>query len=501
MAGRRDQGTGAASAGAASVTLADLASSALEHSSSLPSLPVTGISQDHRKVEPGHLFVARVGAKFDGHRYIRLAVERGAIAVVGARDLDPVLPWRRVPYIRVADDRVALARLAAEFHGRPSRNMTIVGVTGTDGKTTTSFLLHHLLSERIPCALASTVAVRSRNGELPLEGHFTTPEATEVQSYLARFLADGCSHAVLESSSHALAMHRLDQVDFDLAVWTNLSAEHLDYHGTLEDYRSAKVDLVRRARTAVLNRDDPNYEEFRVAASRVVEYGSTPGGAWRAEAVSEAQDGLSFTACHAGRDYRALVPMVGTFNVQNALAALAAAAELGLEPAYLVDRLSTFPGVPGRMQVVHAGKFTVVVDFAHTGPALEKALAALRPVVEGRLLLVMGAAGERDPGKRAPLGAAAARGADVIYLTEEDHRSEPLERILDQLEDAARTAGAGPDRIHRVPNRREAIAAAIGAAGDGDLVLLAGKGHETSLERSTETLPWDEAAEALSHLG
>ncbi|MEX2535387.1 MAG: UDP-N-acetylmuramoyl-L-alanyl-D-glutamate--2,6-diaminopimelate ligase [Trueperaceae bacterium] len=462
---------------------------------------VTGVSQDHRKVAPGHIFIARVGAKFDGHRYARLAIERGAIAVVGVLDAGPTLPWGATPYVRVSDDRVAVARLAAAFHGHPSRSLTTVGITGTDGKTTVSTLLHHLLSAGVRCGLISTAGVRAHDVALPLEGHFTTPEASEVQGYLAAFRDARCTHVVLESSSHALAMHRLDEVDYDVAVWTNLSAEHLDYHGSLEAYREAKLQLVRRAPVAVLNRDDPEFAVFsKATAGTVIDYGLHDSASWRAEAVKESPAGLAFDVRAGAHRCRAFLPMLGTFNVHNALAALAAASHLGVELELLVERLANFPGVPGRMQMIQSTPFAVVIDFAHTGPALEKALAALRPAVRGRILLVVGAAGERDPGKRRPLGRAAASGADLTFFTEEDYRSESLEAILDELEAGAVEAGATSERMVRVTDRREAIAAAISRAREGDLVLLAGKGHESTLERGDESLPWDEAEEARRQL-
>lgn len=488
------------------MTLRELAHEALGIRAALPKVEVTGICQDHRKVRPGYVFVARVGAKVDGHRYVRLAIEQGAVAIVGVRDTVPTLPWQATPYLRVADDRSAVARLAATFHRHPSRRMIALGVTGTDGKTTVSFLLHHLLSGLTRTGLISTAAVRCHDLPLPLEGHFTTPEASEVQGYLAAFRDAGCSHVVLESSSHALAMHRLDEVDYDIGVWTNLSAEHLDYHGSLEEYREAKLELIRRSPVAVLNRDDEHFNHFSAAApGTVITYGLHPEAQWRARAIEVSANGLEFELLANGAAHRVRLPMLGRFNVHNALAALsagdAAGAEAGSALPALIERLAAFPGVPGRMQMVHAGEFSVVVDFAHTAPALEKALAALRPSVSGRILLVIGAAGERDPGKRRPLGRAAGEGAELIFFTEEDHRSEPLEAILDELEAGAREVGTEQERLRRVSDRREAIAEAIAEARPGDLVLLAGKGHEATLERGAETIPWDEAAEARRHLG
>lgn len=484
------------------MTLPELLAEALGRPFALPAVPVTGVAQDHRKVTAGSLFVARRGARFDGHRYMRLAIDAGAVAVVGSRDVGPVLPWRATPYVRVEDDRLAVARLAAAFHRHPSRDLATLGVTGTDGKTTVSFLLHHLLSSvDDPCGLISTAAVRSADAQLPVEGHFTTPEATEVQAYLARFRDDGCSRAVLESSSHALASHRLEGVEYDVGVWTNLTPEHLDFHGSMEGYRNAKLELVRRSATAVLNADDPHFEAFaQAAAGKVVSYGLSEGANWRAEDIEESPEGLSFALLADGRRLKAALPMIGSFNVHNALAALAAASSCGKGLEFLLERLARFPGVPGRMQKVQSEPFTVVVDFAHTPPALEKALAVLRPVTRGRLIVVLGAAGERDPGKRRPLGKAAALGADLIFFTEEDHRSESLEAILDELEQGAAEGGVVGASVRRIPDRGEAIAAAIAEAREGDLVLLAGKGPERTLERGDQAIPWDEAAEAVRHL-
>lgn len=252
-----------------------------------------------------------------------------------------------------------------------------------------------------------------------------------------------------------------------------------------------------RARTSILNADDPNYAYFAARARRIITYGVVRAATWRATEVRELPGALEWRLTHAGRSYPARLPMVGSYNVYNALAALAAACEAGVPLAGALARLATFPGVPGRMQVVQTAPFALVVDFAHTPPALEKALAALRPQVRGKLIVVVGAAGERDPGKRAPLGAAAARGADLAVFTEEDARSEDPEAILAQLRAGAQGAGGRlGETFWLEPDRRAAIRRAVTLAEAGDLVLLAGKGHERTLERRDETLPWDEVAEA-----
>jgi len=464
----------------------------------LPDATVTGVAQRADQVRPGYLFVARVGAVVDGHDFAAEAVARGAVCVVGTRDAFADLP---VPYVRVADDRRATSALAAAFHGHPSSDLTVAGVTGTDGKTTTSTLLHHLLQGDGARPVASLLSsARARIGRAPyaMEGHFTTPEATEVQAHLATARDAGVRVAVLESSSHGASLQRLADVRYALMVWTNLSPEHLDHHGSYAAYRAAKVGLVAGAGIAILNRDDPEYAHFAAAARRLqTTYGRHPEADVRAEDVIAGAAGLAFTVVAEGERHPASLPMVGDFNVANALAALAAARALGVPYAQSLPRLASFPGVPGRMQLVATEPCSVVVDFAHTPDALAKALAALTPASGGRRIVVLGAAGERDPGKRAPLGAAAVRGADLAVFTEEDHRTEDLSAILARMVEGARGAGGveGRDFVV-VPDRRAAIAEALRRAAPGDVVVLAGKGHERTLERGREALPWDEAAEA-----
>lgn len=473
---------------------------------SLPDTEVERVVQDTRTLEPGvpSVFVARRGSGFDGHRFAPRAIAQGAVAIVGSAPLEERegFPWYyAVPYIYVSDDRAALAALAAALYGQPSQRLFTLGVTGTDGKTTTSYLLEHLLASEYPTGLISTAGVRIRGDELTLPGHFTTPEAPEIQGLLARCLEAGCTHAIIESSSHGFAQRRLDSVDYDVGVWTNLTPEHLDFHGTFEGYREAKGELMNRARVSVLNLDDPEYGYFSGRAARVVSYGLSEGADWRADEVQEEAGRLSWLLELRGARFAATLSMIGSYNVLNALAALAAASEAGVSIGILLRRLATFPGVPGRMQVVQREPFAVVVDFAHTPPALTKALQAVRPQVEGRLIVVVGAAGERDPGKRQPLGESAVQHADFAIFTEEDSRSEDGGGILEQLSAGARAAGGVDGRdFSLVPERRAAIRRAVELAEPGDLVLLAGKGHERTLERAQETLTWDEVAEAKAAL-
>jgi UDP-N-acetylmuramoyl-L-alanyl-D-glutamate--2,6-diaminopimelate ligase len=504
-------------------------------------LSVTGLAQDHRKIHAGSVFIARTGASFDGHNFAQTAVEAGAIAVVGDKARAEISLQEDIPYIQVPDSRRAVANLAATFYGHPSHSMVTFGVTGTDGKTTTSFLLHHLLSSKYKVGLLSTAAIKVGEKTLDLEGHFTTPEATEVQKYLALFRDEGCTHAVIESSSHGFAQHRLDEVRYDFGIWTNLSPEHLDFHKTFEAYREAKLELMRRASVCILNRDDENFEHFARAAEEQaavyeVQVGAERiGGGPRLSSRYKAQPKILTYGRHKDSDWQLLkieaqpgeqiftvrihvvrkddnslkfasdnsvtvaprLPMVGAYNVHNALGALVAAHEAGVMVNDLFNKLGSFTGVPGRMEIVQREPFALIVDFAHTPAALENMLSVLRPVTAGKLIVVVGAAGERDPGKREPLGELAVKKADLAIFTEEDSRSEDVNVILGEMAKGAIKAGGEATKTYWcIPDRREAIRFAVSQARPGDTLVLAGKGHEATLERVNETLTWDEVAEA-----
>ncbi|WP_408646641.1 Mur ligase family protein [Thermus sediminis] len=457
-----------------------------------PPLPVRGLTQDSRRVEPGFVFVAIPGVPLphrkplDGHAFILEALGRGAIAAVGERDL--TLP---VPYLRVADSREALALLSRRFYGEPDRSLTLFGVTGSKGKSTTAFLLHHLLEE---AALLSTVGLRLGKEARPPVGHFTTPEAPEVYAFLREALDRGLKRAVLEVSSHALALKRVEGLTFGVGVFVSFYPDdHLDLHGTPEAYFQAKALLVERSELAILSAGLPHLDRLRRRPHLL--FG--PGGEVWAEGVREGAEGLRFTLHTPWGKGEAFLPMLGVYNVENALAASAAALAQGTPLERVLQGLAGFPGVPGRMEVVQEKPFRVVIDFAHTGKSLEAALKTLRATTQGRLLLVVGAAGERDPRRREDLGRVAARLADKAFFTEEDHRTEDLWAILEALAEAAREEGGV---FELVPQRVEAILRAILEAQEGDTVLLAGKGHEGTLERGREALPWDEREAALKAL-
>lgn len=463
-----------------------------------PSVEVTGVTHQGNWVRPGDAFVAIRGARVDGHSFIGQAVERGAVAVFGEG-----LPEGTdcpVPYAVVPAARAALADAAAELAGHPSRSVQVLGVTGTDGKTTTSCLARHLLRHAgRATGLLSTIGYELPDGVLlQPPTHFTTPEAPQVQQILAEQVAAGAESVVVEASSHALALDRVRAVDFDVAVWTNLTGEHLDFHGTMEAYFADKAKLVQRARHAVLNVDDPWTEQLVPMAASHTAYSAEGADAdWTASDIVEGPDDLRFSLRTPEGDFDAVLPMIGRFNVANALAAMAGAHALGVDVPTLVAGLATFGGVPGRMEMVERteGEPRVIVDFAHTPPSLDKALATVRVTTAGRLWVVLGSAGgPRDPSKRAPLGAVATQLADVVVFTEEDHRDTPLQDILDEMERGAREGGR--DNYVSIGDRREAIAYAVSGADPTDTVVLAGKGPEETLERDTETIPWDEMSQA-----
>lgn len=454
---------------------------------------VSGITHNAAWVRPGDLFVAIRGARVDGHQFAEEARARGAVAVAGEGG-----PSAGLPYLQVPSARAALADLAAALYGFPSRQLQLIGVTGTDGKTTTSWLTLHLLrASGLACGLLSTVGYQLVDGELrQFPAHFTTPEAPQVQATLRELVAGGAQAAVLEASSHALALDRVRAVAWDVAVWTHLSREHLDFHGTLEGYFAEKRKLIERAPFAVLNADDPQTERLSGIAPQETTYSLEGRSAdWQALNVREEPTGLHFAVRSPLGDFEAFLPMIGRFNVANALAAMAASAHLGASAAQLQSGFASFAGVAGRMEEVKGkgGGPRVIVDFAHTPPSLEKALNTLRVTTAGKLWVVIGSAGgPRDPGKRAPLGEVATRCADQAIFTEEDSRDTPLSDILREIERGA----TGRTNFVSVPDRREAIRYAVLGAGPQDTVLLAGKGPEDTLERDGLTLPWNESEEA-----
>ncbi len=483
--------------------------------SALATAAVRGFTEDSREVKPGFLFVAIPGVNVDGYRFVPEALARGAAAVVSEREPPEGVS---VPWAVVSDARGALAHIAAAWYGHPSRQMQVVGVTGTDGKTTTSTLIHAALSAAgQKVALITTVQAQFGEEAWDTGLHTTTPDAPDLQRLLREVRDRGAEAVVLEVTSHGLAQRRVDGTDFDVAVLTNVTSEHLDYHGTWEEYRAAKgrlFQLLSRAarkprvpKVAILNRDDPSYGYFRAfAADAHWSYGFAPEADVRALEVVAGREGVRFVAETPLGEVEVRSPLPGRFNVWNLLAALTVALALGIPLEDARRGLEAVQGVPGRMERVDLGQpFDVVVDFAHTPNALERALETARALARGRVVVVFGCAGLRDREKRPRMGAVAARLADLVVLTAEDPRTESLEAILEAIAAGCREVGGREgETFWRVPDRAEAIRLAVGLARPGDLVLIAGKGHERSMCFGTVEVPWSDheaARAALRDLG
>ena len=465
---------------------------------------VTGLAYDSRRVTPGMLFVALPGLKQDGHEFIPDALERGAVAIVCERDV-PVPA--RTTRIRVSQARAAMARLAACFHGQPSDKLRIVGVTGTNCKTTVSFLVKHLLGERT--GLLGTVRYEVGGRQIPAQR--TTPEALELQQLLSQMVRSGCTGCAIEVSSHALDQHRVTGIVFDVGVFTNLTQDHLDYHGTMESYFATKQRLFEMLRAggksghAVVNVDDPYGARLAQTfpGAHLLTYGLGAGAMLRATDLKLAHGQTQMVVECEGQRHPCNLPFIGRHNVYNALAALGAGFSLGLDLAALVVRIEGAPPVPGRLDPVRSGQaFEVFVDYAHTDDALKQVLATLREITPGRLFLTFGCGGNRDAGKRVKMGAVAAQGADFTIITTDNPRSESPAAIAAQVEQGYTACRAAGCRIEL--DRARAIDELIRMAQPGDTVLLAGKGHETYQEFENTVVPFDDhlcARDTLEALG
>jgi UDP-N-acetylmuramoyl-L-alanyl-D-glutamate--2,6-diaminopimelate ligase len=461
--------------------------------------PIRGLRYDSRRVEANDVFFAWKGAKTDGHQFIADVCDKGAAAVVlensGFGGPGPT-------FIEVDDARRAMATMSASFFGRPYRSLKMVGVTGTNGKTTTTFILKHLLSEpKVPVGLIGTV--RYEIGERILPAARTTPESLDLHELLAQMKAAGCRAAVMEVSSHALEQGRVSPIRFQVGVFTNLTQDHLDYHGTMENYFAAKqllfanLDRSENPGVAVINADDAYGLRLAQALSaqvRAITY--TVRG--HAGAEIEARDlhvdanGTRGTLRLGTETLEFSLPLIGSYNVANALAAAGAALALGIAPRVIVERLRDTPQVPGRLEkFVSADDVLAVVDYAHTDDAVRKALTVLRGITRGRLLVVLGCGGNRDAAKRPLMARAAVETADYAILTADNPRLEKIEKILEDMT-AGITDARFAGRFECEPDRRQAIAHALALAQPGDVVCVAGKGHETTQEIAGQYHPFDD---------
>jgi len=482
---------------------------------------VSAVSQDSRTVGTGALFVAVPGLKADGHDFIRQALASGAAAVAVQSDREeawrPALAASTVPALVVPDSRAALARVAAALYGHPARRLNVVGVTGTDGKTSLAHLLAHVFETAGQKAgLISTAECRVGSEPLGDTGRFTTPEAPEVQAMLARMIDAGARWAVIEATSHGLALHRVDDCEYDIAAFTNLGRDHLDFHGSAEEYLAAKGRLFRMLeesarkgleKTAVLNLDDPAHAYFRgLTRAPALTYGLASAADVTAGAVREHEWTSQFQLRAGSFAADVTMPRPGRFNVYNALAATAVGLAAGLDPTVVVTGLESWPGAPGRMELIEEGQnFRVVVDFAHSADSLRRVLGLLRGLTRGRLIAAFGCIGERDKDRRETMGRVAAECADYTIVTDDNPYSEDRQAIIEEI--AAGLRGAGRREGHDfalIPDRREAIAQALAMAVDEDTALLAGKGHEREVHLADSAYECDDrevARRLLRELG
>jgi UDP-N-acetylmuramoyl-L-alanyl-D-glutamate--2,6-diaminopimelate ligase len=469
---------------------------------------ITNVAADSRKMEPGSLFVAVKGVDVDGHRFIPQAVERGAAAVVFS---DPqwdaaFSEWPQVAAVRVPDSREALAWISAAWHGYPARSLKMIGVTGTDGKTTTVNLIASILSAAgFATSLISTVNARIGNQEYDTGLHTTTPDAPDVQRYLAQTVAAGSQYAVLEATSHGLAQHRVAACEFDVAVVTNITHEHLDYHGSYEAYRAAKARLFTglmeshrkpdTPKVAVLNADDSSFEFLRAISADIrLVYGLHDGTDLTAKDVRHTPQGLEFRALTPVGEVALRSRLVGLYNVHNILAAASVAVSQGIDLKAIQQGVANLGGIKGRMERIDEGQdFTAIVDFAHTPNALATVLREAHQIASGRVIVVFGSAGLRDQQKRGLMGHAAGQLADRIVITAEDPRTEDLNQIMEQIAQACRAEGCEDGRdFWKIGDRAEAIGFAVDMAESGDVVIAAGKGHEQSMCFGTVEYPWSD---------
>ncbi len=491
-----------------------------EITGNMPNVSYNDVTFDSRKVRPGSIYVAFPGITHDGHEYIASAVQNGASAVIGSRSIPMRLP---VPYIRVEDSREAMAWAVAALYGFPSESMTVIGVTGTDGKTTTSIYLYNILrAAGLHTGLISTVSAIIDDEELDTGFHVTTPESPDIQRYLSMMRDHGVTHVIIESTSHGLAQKRVSAIDFDIAVVTNITHEHLDFHNSRQAYFEAKGLLFQKLGEnqdrktpplAVLNYDDPDSYRFldnlisvrkvaysangdkEHASATIQKINSTPSGIKAIARFTDLPEGPIETEVHTS--------LLGNYNGANFLAAMTAAIYgLGIDPQTAAFGISKVVGVPGRMQVIDEGQnFTAIVDFAHTPNALEKALIAARKMLpadrygnpQGRIIAVYGSAGLRDREKRRMMPRVSSKYADITVLTAEDPRTEPLNKILkDMAEEAIEKGAVLNETLFIVPDRRDAIRKGLALANPGDIVLSLGKGHEQSMCFETTEYLWDD---------
>jgi UDP-N-acetylmuramoyl-L-alanyl-D-glutamate--2,6-diaminopimelate ligase len=474
-----------------------LDATAVIESNADPQTRVESLCYDSRGVRPGALFFALRGTRTDGAQFVAQAVEKGAVAIVS----DAALPACASAFVHVPDARAAMADIAAAFYGSPAGKLKVMGVTGTNGKTTTAFLVKHLLdADHRRCGLIGTV--KYCIGETEKDASRTTPESLDLQELLAQMVDAGNKAVAMEVSSHALAQHRARAIEFDTAVFTNLTQDHLDYHRTMEQYFEAKKTLFaglaaqkKKKGRAIINIDDRYGHLLSERFKRripVVTYGQRVGSDFRATDLRFDATGSAFHLQARGRSYLVRLPLIGSFNIYNSLAAIAAAASMGMELRAAVAAIAHAPQIPGRLERVPAKRnYQTFVDYAHTEDALRNVLRTLRELKPKRLITVFGCGGDRDRAKRPLMAAASEEFSDWSVLTSDNPRSEDPARILSEIR-----AGFRSNRFEEILDRTEAIRKAVSLAGPGDIVLVAGKGHEPYQEFADRKIPFDDCAVA-----
>ncbi len=440
-------------------------------------LEITEVAYDSRKVQPGGMFVAITGFATDGNRFIPMALEKGACVVVTARE-----PEADIPYVLVPNDRLALAQLGANYFGHPGDAMQLIGVTGTNGKTSSTLLLKHVLEQVLGAKVGLMGTMENMIGQESIPTERTTPESFEVQALLARMRDAGCTHAIMEVSSHAIALERVAGLRFAVASFTNLTEDHLDFHKTMENYCDTKAELFNRCDKAVANRDDAWFERMcgKAACPVLTVSAKTEAGLY-AENEELLSDGVAFTAVHGEDRVRVQLPIPGKFTVYNTLNVLGMALQLGVSLEDAAKALACASGVKGRVEVVPTpGKdYTILIDYAHTPDGLENVLSSVRGFCKGRLIAVFGCGGDRDPIKRPIMGAIGAEIADIAIITSDNPRTEKPMAIIEDI-----LKGIAPEKnnCQVIENRVQAIHHAMDIAEKHDIIVLAGKGHETYQE-------------------
>ena len=469
---------------------------------------IKGISYDSRQVSPGDLFVAVEGFRTDGHLYLEEAGEKGAVAVVIEKGRDiPSSLAEKTEVVRTSNTRRALALLSDRFRGHPSGRLQLVGVTGTNGKTTTTHLVEAAMEEvGITSGLVGTVVYRIAGKELPVER--TTPESADLQELLADMADAGCEVASMEVSSHALALERVTGCEFAVGVFTNLSQDHLDFHADMEDYFKTKTRLFLPpeedglgAKASAINVDDPYGRRLvDMVTGRVLTYGRERGVDLQGELVQAGLKRSRIAVTYEGRRMEGETALTGSFNLYNIIAAMSASLLLEVDVEEALAGILSYPGVPGRFEAVDEGQdFALLVDYAHTPDSLRRVLEAAREISPGRVLALFGCGGDRDRGKRPIMGEIGVSLSDKAFITSDNPRSEDPLEIIEMIEEGARSASSGGD-YEIIPDRHEAIEAAIGEARAGDVVVIAGKGHERGQIFSDRVIPFDDREEARSAL-